>query len=254
MATRARRINTSQTDGDISMDENVTTENLESEETVVTEHLESEKTVNEQQDISPVEISPIPFEMPEVIEETIPIIQTTEEIAKNVVSEIVPNVESNEFFVNIETHVTKLVADAIIPKQNVNSSCFDLSANFTDVPVVLIVTRDNVRINRPVSVLDNNRQFRGIVLEGHERALIPTNLKFNFPENCVLKIYGRPGLSFNSGLTLSSGVDIINSSYKDALYISIHNTSNIRYTIKSGDKIAQAEIAPFFITNFKLIT
>lgn len=257
MATRARRINTQQTTDvldDILIGEDIT-------ESAVDEISNLEEI--KQQDVSPIEIETIPFESLDVVEELIPeipIVQVIlEEPMENNMPEVqnmplTPEVESEGFLVNIETHVFKLSPDAIVPKQANKESYFDLSANFTGISSVLIITKDNIRINKPVLVLDNNRQFRGIVLEGHDRALIPTNLKFNIPENCKMNIYSKPGLSFNSGLTLCSGVDIIGSSYKDQIYISVHNTSNIRCTIKSGDKIAQAEIVPFFIADIKLIT
>ena len=237
MATRTRRINTQQTTEDgIIIDEQL--------ESVEQDSLE---VILDKEDVQEIPMVLAPVEKP-IGNLTLDILQDALLAPDEPIKEI--DVQP----VIIDTYVELMSPDATLPKLVKNGNYFDLMANFTNIPAVLIITKDNVRINKPVIITENNRQFRGVVLEGHERALIPTNLKFTMPENCKMNIYSKPGLSFNFGLTLCSGVDIINSSYRDALFISIHNTSNIRYTIRTGDKIAQAEIVPFFPVTLKLVS
>lgn len=243
MATRTRRINTIQDSVELIPQDN--------EPIVVGDDITIE-VVSTDELITPAIIQNYPIDLIH-IEDLSPKIELSEPMLEVISPVLLTINESQESVITNEVQVIKLTTDVIVPKLVSNASCFNLCANLTDITTVLIITKDNIRINKSVTILDNNRQFRGIVLEGHERALIPTNLKFNIPENYMMRIYAKPNLSFNLGLTLCSGVDIIESSYKDALYISLYNSSNIRCTIKSGDKIAQAEIVPCSMTNFKLI-
>ena len=239
MATRTRRI-PQQPVETITPDVVEQTEEL-SVEVPIVEQTE-ELPIIEQQDVA---------ELPIAIEEFI--IDQVETIPVEPESEPEQMQLTGEMYRHIQVNIVKITTDAIIPKQMFNEGCFDIQANFTNVPRVLVVKNDVSRDNRQVTTIDLKNRFRGITLESNECVLIPTNLLFILPINCKMHIYGKNNLSFNNGIKLVNGVDIIHSSYVDPLFIALKNESSMRKVIKQGDVIAQGEIMPYFIADFNLI-
>jgi dUTPase len=197
----------------------------------------------------------------QTIEPAIPVIEMSQEVLQEtfneeIVSLLVPEVNdevapviANEPFSNIiPIRVIKLTPDATIIKQK--KATFDICANFSRIDNIVVVKKDGKRTQIKVSTLSNNT--RCVIMDSGDRALIPTNLIFQIPENCKMTLYSKKNLSFNNGLTLSSGVDIIDSNYTDPLFVLMCNNSNTRSTIKAGDKIVEGEIAPYFIANFQI--
>ncbi len=198
----------------------------------------------------------IPEEIVAVKEEIIPeeIVEVKEEIIPEEpkVTETIPSIEEEPpIFSNvIDINLARLTSDVKAPSQNSNAY-FDIAANFSASSHVMVIKKDGSRESRPVVNLSAN--YRGIILNSHEKALIPTGLVMGLPVNCKILIYPKSGISFNQGLRLCSGVDIIGSDYKDPLFISIINDSETRQPIKTADKIAQAEVVPCFVPNFNVM-
>lgn len=213
-----------------------------------------EPTVEDQ---SLVEDQLIPIEEPTVEDKLIPveeiIIESSEvpiEMEKSMIVESNPAPEKS-IYNSIDVNIAVL-ADAKVPVQKFQEGCFDIQANFTNIDSILVIKNDNSKENRRVTQLNTKNQH-GIVLDAYERALIPTNLIFILPINCVMKLYSKAGVSLNSGLKLASGVDIIHPTYIDSLYVSVYNNSKIRKAIKTFDIIAQGEIVPYFVPKFNVV-
>ena len=82
----------------------------------------------------------------------------------------------------------------------------------------------------------NNGIF--LYLPAHEDILIPTYVKSRFPENMVLRMSNKSGVSTNQKLII--GAEIIDSSYEGIIHVHVFNASNNQRFIQFGQKIAQA--------------
>ena len=52
-------------------------------------------------------------------------------------------------------------------------------------------------------------------------------------------IYARSGLGINNGIIPANCVGVIDSDYRGEVIVGLKNTSNIAFTVKNGDRIAQ---------------
>lgn len=79
-----------------------------------------------------------------------------------------------------------------------------------------------------------------LTLEAKECQLIPTGyaMYLQDPSLCAM-ILPRSGLGHKHGIVLGNSVGLIDSDYQGELMISCWNRSDLPYTIKPGDRIAQ---------------
>lgn len=92
-----------------------------------------------------------------------------------------------------------------------------------------------------------------ISLHDNSRVLIPCGLHFDLEPGWEIQIRPRSGLAFKYGLTVLNSPGTIDQSYNDEVKIILINTSKIFYTIKPGERIAQAcfrEIPKCLIFNY----
>lgn len=89
-----------------------------------------------------------------------------------------------------------------------------------------------------------------ITLNSLERRLIPTGLYFELPQNTELQVRPRSGMALKHGITVLNTPGTVDSNYRGEVGIIIVNLSNEPYTIKSGDRIAQAVIMNVINPNF----
>lgn len=84
-----------------------------------------------------------------------------------------------------------------------------------------------------------------VVITPGETKLIPTGLKAYMCENEWLGIYIRSSIAVKHGIVLANNVAVIDSDYynnpdnKGHIMIALMNTSEMPYTVKKGDRIAQ---------------
>lgn len=112
--------------------------------------------------------------------------------------------------------IKKLHKDAIIPKYATDgSACFDLHAlNSGDVPACGGATGFRV------------------------------GLAFEVPEGYAMLIFSRSGHGFNNGIRLVNSVGVIDSDYRGEVSVKLRNDSGCRFSVHSGDRIAQAMLIP----------
>lgn len=123
-----------------------------------------------------------------------------------------------------------------IPKFSTpGSACFDIKARLEDGDLVKTIEYDGQSFEKSI----RNTQLR---LKPGSRALIPTGLFFDIPEESHLEVFSRSGLSWKSGLILTNGVGIIDSDYIEELFISVTNISGKVVIIQNNDRIAQAKL------------
>jgi dUTP pyrophosphatase len=82
-----------------------------------------------------------------------------------------------------------------------------------------------------------------IVLKFGQRAIIPTGLFFELPQNFELQIRARSGLAAKNGVTVLNGVGTIDADYRGEVKVILINFGDEDFTIKNGDRIAQGVIA-----------
>ncbi|MCK9480212.1 MAG: dUTP diphosphatase [Bacteroidia bacterium] len=82
-----------------------------------------------------------------------------------------------------------------------------------------------------------------IVIEPNKTALIPTGLFFELPQDMEAQIRPRSGLAFKHGITVLNAPGTIDSDYRGEIKVLLINHSDISFSIKNGERIAQAVFA-----------
>lgn len=85
-----------------------------------------------------------------------------------------------------------------------------------------------------------------------ERLLVPTGLRLELPQGFEMQLRPRSGLALKQGLTLLNTPGTIDSDYRGEIGVLMINLSNQTATIRHGDRIAQAVIAPVTQAKFTL--
>lgn len=117
--------------------------------------------------------------------------------------------------INISLGIQKIHPNSVFPKYNYESdSGFDLH-----------------------SVED-------IVIPPFGRALVPTGIKINIPQQYEIQIRSKSGLAINQGLTVLNSPGTVDSGYAGEIKVIVFNTNNIAVQIAKGMKVAQAVLCP----------
>ena len=133
------------------------------------------------------------------------------------------------------------------------SACFDIHAYLSEgnkiwaglpKPVVTIYNMENKKEIRECKMwATHSHSFDvGIHLMPGDRALVPTGLIFNIPENHSVRIHTRSSISLKKGLILTNSEGIIDSDYYHQTFIMLYNSSADEVRIYHGDRIAQGEL------------
>ena len=97
----------------------------------------------------------------------------------------------------------------------------------------------DIRANLPPEI-----RAAGLVLAPMGRAIVPTGLRVAIPEGFEMQIRPRSGLAFKHGLGMPNGPGTIDSDYRGPLGVLMINFGAEAYTIRHGERVAQAIIAP----------
>ena len=136
--------------------------------------------------------------------------------------------------------IYKLYENAHTPQYGTaNAACFDLSAFIEFQTSAKLYTKDNKEVTTLATQDENGNNIQ---IPPEWRALIPTGLIFDIPDNHSVRIYPRSGISTKKGLNLINCVGIIDADYVHQVYIPVYNNSQERIKIYNGDRIAQAEM------------
>jgi dUTP pyrophosphatase len=119
-------------------------------------------------------------------------------------------------------------------KQTSQSACFDLSFQGYNNNTY----EGYAHNNKPFKRVMNNQ----IVIQPGDRIAVPTGLILDIPEGYSVRLHARSGLSLKQGLILANGEGVIDSDYVQEVMVLVHNISQNQLVIKSGDRIAQAEL------------
>ncbi|MCW1918497.1 dUTP diphosphatase [Rhodobacter sp. KR11] len=94
----------------------------------------------------------------------------------------------------------------------------------------------------------------GITLPPMGRAILPTGIRLAIPQGYEMQIRPRSGLAVKSGVTVVNAPGTIDSDYRGPLGVALVNLSGDDYTIRHGDRIAQAVVAPVVQAGYRVVT
>ena len=83
-----------------------------------------------------------------------------------------------------------------------------------------------------------------LVIRAHERALVPTGLFMEIPNNYEVQLRPRSGNALKKGLTLLNTPGTIYADYRGEVKVLLYNASSEDVIINNGDRIAQAVAMP----------
>jgi dUTP pyrophosphatase len=76
-----------------------------------------------------------------------------------------------------------------------------------------------------------------------QRAIVPTGLFFELPENFEIQVRPRSGLAAKNGVTVLNTPGTIDADYRGEIKIILINLGQEPFTITHGDRIAQAVVS-----------
>lgn len=82
------------------------------------------------------------------------------------------------------------------------------------------------------------------IMSSLQRLMVPTGLAVEVPEGWCMKIYPRSGLALKQGITLANCVAVIDSDYRGEVFVPLVHLGYGDFTVKNGDRIAQAILEP----------
>lgn len=84
----------------------------------------------------------------------------------------------------------------------------------------------------------------GVEIQPLQRVIVPTGLRVEIPEGFEMQIRPRSGLALKHGLSLPNTPGTIDSDYRGPLGVLLTVIGTEPVTIRHGDRVAQAIIAP----------
>ncbi len=150
--------------------------------------------------------------------------------------------------------IYKLAPNVILPTyQTEQSACFDIHAylrgpNLTEdkYPIartIKIINSENEVFETQVRfTFDSDDCKADIEIPPRGRALIPTGFIMELESGFSVRLHARSGLAFKHGISLANSEGVIDSDYKEEVFVALINNSDKPYVVKHGDRIAQGEL------------
>lgn len=82
-----------------------------------------------------------------------------------------------------------------------------------------------------------------VIIPPFGRALIPTGVFFDLPQDFEIQVRSKSGLAINQGLMVLNSPGTVDEGYTGEIKVIIFNTNNSEFTITKGMKVAQAVVA-----------
>ena len=86
-----------------------------------------------------------------------------------------------------------------------------------------------------------------------ERKIIRTGIKLALPEGFEAQVRPRSGLAAKHGISILNSPGTIDSDYRGEIGVILVNLSNKKFTVNSGDRIAQLVLKKYEKINWKII-
>src|ERR671917_1818568 len=85
------------------------------------------------------------------------------------------------------------------------------------------------------------------------RRLVGTGIGIALPEGVAGLVTPRSGLAIEHGLTLLNAPGLIDPNFRGEIKVILHNTSERRYTVEIGDRIAQLLLVPYWAPELTVV-
>src|SRR5215212_3287801 len=85
------------------------------------------------------------------------------------------------------------------------------------------------------------------------RRLVGTGVAVALPEGVAGLVTPRSGLAIEHGLTLLNAPGLVDPNYRGEIKVILHNTSERRYTVEIGDRIAQLLLVPYWTPELQVV-
>lgn len=82
------------------------------------------------------------------------------------------------------------------------------------------------------------------------RVLVDTGIAVEIPEGFEVQIRPRSGNAWKYGITVLNSPGTVDQGYLNSLKVILINLGEDSYTIKKGDRIAQAKFSPYYTAYF----
>lgn len=89
-----------------------------------------------------------------------------------------------------------------------------------------------------------------LTIEPHETKWIPTGLSVAIPEGYFGGVFARSGLATKEGLRPANCVGVIDADYRGEILVALHNDTETKRVLSSGERVAQLLILPFLEVSF----
>ena len=134
------------------------------------------------------------------------------------------------------------------------AACFDLSFQ----PTGRFSIQGYDRYNEPC---DRMCYTGSVVIQPQDRILVPTGLVMkirglsddSLMSSYSIRLHARSGMSLKQGLVLANAEGVIDVDYQKEIFVMLTNISVMPVTIKTGDRIAQAEVVRQCPAYFELV-
>ena len=83
--------------------------------------------------------------------------------------------------------------------------------------------------------------------------VVRTGIATAIPVGAVGLVYIRSSLGFKHNITLANSVGVLDADYRGEIMVALHNSSNMPYTIKKGDRFAQLVITPALLISAQIV-
>ncbi|HZB24373.1 MAG TPA: dUTP diphosphatase, partial [Gaiellaceae bacterium] len=83
--------------------------------------------------------------------------------------------------------------------------------------------------------------------------VVPTGIAIALPPGVAGLVTPRSGLAAQHGITLVNTPGLIDPNYRGEIRVILHNTSERRYTVEIGDRIAQLLLVPYWAPDLEVV-
>ena len=91
-----------------------------------------------------------------------------------------------------------------------------------------------------------NNEDEDLLMRPDETCEFGTGIKIQIPEGYVGLIFPRSSLGFSKSTSMVNGTGVIDSDYRGEIRIKLINKGKDDVVIKSGDRVCQMVIVPYF--------
>jgi dUTP pyrophosphatase len=90
-------------------------------------------------------------------------------------------------------------------------------------------------------------------IEPGECVNVGTGVRIAIPYGYAGLVFPRSGLATRKGIRLANSVGVVDSGYRDYIYVPLVNESDLVYRVSRGDRIAQLLIVPVALPGFMAV-